>query len=139
MMSLSPNTNRTSKEMDHCPHCRVPFEIVCVKFRVPPILILCCPNCALALEEVHRAEPRNARDQLDRTALAPRYLAGSYARGSVNWRFRFTLLFVMAVLVAAMLRHTVHVYGGISPEEMRAAALLLIPIAAVVMMLLRKR
>jgi len=59
---------------------------------------------------------------------------------AINARVKYTLLFlVAALLVAAVLRHTVHVYGGVSREEIRAAALMALPAAFVAYHLLRRR
>ncbi len=49
-----------------------------------------------------------------------------------NFRLRnFLAIAFAAVLTAAALRHVLHVYGGISREEIRANALLAILIVAV--------
>jgi hypothetical protein len=59
---------------------------------------------------------------------------------AINARVKYTLVFfVAALLVAAVLRHTVHVYGGISREGIRAAALLALPAAFVAYHLLQRR
>jgi hypothetical protein len=59
---------------------------------------------------------------------------------AINARVKYTLLFLIAaLLVAAVLRHTVHVYGGISPEEIRSATLLALPAAFCVYHLVRRR
>jgi uncharacterized protein related to proFAR isomerase len=42
-----------------------------------------------------------------------------------------------AVFTAAVLRHVLHVYGGISPEEIRADALLAVLTVAVATILFR--
>jgi len=52
-----------------------------------------------------------------------------------DFRLRYFLLIVAAaVLVAALLRHVLHVYGGLSREDIRAEALiaaLIIGLAAI--------
>jgi len=59
---------------------------------------------------------------------------------AINARMKYTLLFfIAALLVAAVLRHTVHVYGGVSREEIRAAALLALPAAFIAYHLLCRR
>ena len=59
----------------------------------------------------------------------------------LNLRFRYILaLSVAAVIMAAALRHGVHVYGGFTREKIRADALTAIPVVALaVIFLLRKR
>ena len=59
-------------------------------------------------------------------------------------RFRHVTLFLIAaVITAAVLRHTVHVYGGIPPEEIRTAAVIGIlsftPISALVALYVERR
>jgi hypothetical protein len=44
---------------------------------------------------------------------------------TVNARFRHVVVFlIIAVFVAAVMRHVLHVYGSISREEIRAGSLL---------------
>ncbi len=46
----------------------------------------------------------------------------------LNQQFKYIVAFLIgAVIIAAVLRHTVHVYGGFSREEIRAGALIAIP------------
>ena len=57
---------------------------------------------------------------------------------SLNLRFRYVLAFLIgAVITAAALRHGVHIYGGISPEDIRAGALLAIPAVALAIIFFR--
>jgi hypothetical protein len=50
---------------------------------------------------------------------------------SFKQRFRYALAFLIgAVITAAALRHGVHVYGGLSREEIRVGALIAIPAVA---------
>jgi hypothetical protein len=40
-------------QTDCCPHCRKPFEIIDVKFRLSgTAIIACCPNCAMVSVDV---------------------------------------------------------------------------------------
>jgi hypothetical protein len=49
----------------------------------------------------------------------------------LNLRFRYVLGFlVTALIIAAVLRHVIHIYGGISREEIGTGALLTIPVIA---------
>jgi len=57
---------------------------------------------------------------------------------ALNSRFRAIVSMTLAaILVAAFLRHTLHVYGGISREAIRADAILLIAGVTIVAMLLK--
>ncbi len=59
---------------------------------------------------------------------------------SLNLRFRYVLAFLVgAVITAAVLRHAVHVYGGISREDIRAGALMAIPAVALAIIFSRGR
>ena len=59
---------------------------------------------------------------------------------SLDLRVRYVLAFVIgAVITAAALRHGVHVYGGISPEEIRTGSLVAIPAVALALIVLRKK
>jgi hypothetical protein len=59
---------------------------------------------------------------------------------SLNQRFRYVLAFLIgAVISAAALRHGVHVYGGISPEDIRVGALMAIPAVALAIMFFRRK
>jgi hypothetical protein len=50
----------------------------------------------------------------------------------LNARFRHTLAFtITAVAVAAIVRHVAHVYGGISPADIRGYALMSVPVVAI--------
>jgi len=51
---------------------------------------------------------------------------------AINSRLKYTIVFVVAaVIVAALLRHTVHVYGGFTREEIRTGALIALPVVLV--------
>jgi hypothetical protein len=55
-------------------------------------------------------------------------------------RFRYILAFLFgAVIAAAALRHSVHVYGGFSREEIREDALLAIPFVVLAVIILRRK
>ena len=59
---------------------------------------------------------------------------------SLNLRFRYVLAFLVgAVITADVLRHAVHVYGGISREDIRAGALMAIPAVALAIIFSRGR
>ena len=51
---------------------------------------------------------------------------------AINSRLKYTIAFVIAaVIVAALLRHAVHVYGGFTREEIRNGALIALPVVLV--------
>jgi hypothetical protein len=55
---------------------------------------------------------------------------------ALNARFRHVVAFaIAAVAIAALLRHTVHVYGGYSPADIRAYALMAVPLVAILLAL----
>jgi hypothetical protein len=57
---------------------------------------------------------------------------------STNDRFRHVLaLLIGALATAASLRHLIHTYGGLPREEIRAAALVAIPIVALAIVFFR--
>jgi hypothetical protein len=59
---------------------------------------------------------------------------------AVNSRFKYTMITAFAaVLVAAILRHTLHVYAGISREDIRLDALLAVCVLTIVVMIFRFR
>ena len=114
---------------DFCPHCRSPFEIVIVKFSFNgTAMIVTCPNCAIARVDERRA------------AITARGLWHGVARMySLDRRFRYVVAFLIGALItAAVLRHVVHVYGGISREEIRAGALMAIPGVALAIIIFRR-
>jgi hypothetical protein len=59
---------------------------------------------------------------------------------SLNLRTRRVVAFVIgAVIVAAALRHSFHVYGGYSRPEIAMGALIALPAVMLIFLLLRKR
>lgn len=57
-----------------------------------------------------------------------------------DFRLRHFLLIALAsVFVAAVLRHTLHVYGNISPKDIGVDALISAAVIAVAVIFLRKR
>jgi hypothetical protein len=123
-------------QADFCPHCRSPFEIVIVKFRLNgTAMVATCPNCAIASVDEWRA------DDVKNLAIATQGLWHGVARmHSFEQRFRYVLAFLIgAVITAAALRHALHVYGGIPREEMRWDALMAIPAVALALILFRRK
>ena len=59
---------------------------------------------------------------------------------ALNARFRQVVAFtITAVAIAALLRHTVHVYGGFSPDDIRAYALMSVPLFVTLLVVARDR
>lgn len=58
----------------------------------------------------------------------------------LNRRFRYILAFLLAaVIVAALLRHGFHIYGGLTPDQIREDSLIAIPAVILLVVLLRWR
>ena len=57
----------------------------------------------------------------------------------LSFRLRYFLAILFAAVVAAAaLRHVVHVYVGLSREEIRAGALIAVPLVVIAIILFRK-
>jgi hypothetical protein len=120
-------------QADYCPHCAEPFQIARVKFGFRGVSTeSVCPNCAIASEATKIAKKSNQ---------ISRYFWRGLARmDSLNLRTRRVIAFVIgAVIVAAVLRHVFHVYGGYSRPEIAVGALLALPAVILIFLLLRKR
>jgi hypothetical protein len=129
-------TSPSKDQADFCPHCLSLLEIVHVKFRFKSTaMIATCPNCAIASVDEWRA------DNVKKLAITARGFWHGVARmDSLDHRFRYVLAFLIgAVIIAAALRHVVHVYGGISREEIRASALMSIPAVALAIIFFRRK
>ena len=56
-----------------------------------------------------------------------------------EFRFRYLVGIVLAaILIAALLRHVLHVYGGLSREDIRADALIAVVVIVLTTILLRR-
>jgi hypothetical protein len=112
---------------DHCPYCRQVFEIICVKFAAfGARTVSRCPNCALAPT---KPATKPASSTFDRAIKMIQAL---------NSRFKVVVFLTFAaVLVAGILRHTLHVYGGIAPADIRSDSLLLVSAIAIVTLVFR--
>jgi hypothetical protein len=134
---------RTEQVDDRCPYCRSSFEIVGVKFRLSGVAVItACPNCAIA----SAAECSSKKSKFLGEANQPSGTTRGVWQGivsrmdSLNLRVRYVLAFMIAaVITAAALRHGVHVYAGIAPEEIRKGALVAIPAVALVIIVLRRK
>jgi hypothetical protein len=143
MMQGVAEGDKMNGQTGECPYCLTRFEIVCVRFRLKSaVTISHCPNCAVApAADLVPAKSRSLDSVKKFASFARRWRAGACKmEQAINTRVKYTLLFLAtALLVAAVLRHTVHVYGGFSREEIRAAALLALPAAFTAFHLVRKR
>lgn len=117
---------------DRCPYCRSTFEIVVVRFSTFSTgIVLSCPNCAIV-----SADPADSAKSFGALSI----IRGSRMIASFNSRFRnIVASVIVAVLAAALLRHGIHVYGGVAPAEIRLGAFLGIPAVVLVLLLLGKR
>ena len=129
-------------QADCCPYCRRPLEILFVKFRIGGTAIIAsCANCGIAQADEWRAAESKALDKAKTLARnAWRLWQGSTSMVSFNRRFRYVPTFLLGALItAAALRHGVHVYVGMSPEEIRAGALMAIPAVALAIIFSRRK
>ena len=99
-------------------------------------------NCGIAHADERRAAESKALDKAKKLARNSWSLWQGSASSmiSLNRRFRYVPSFLLGALItAAALRHGVHVYGGISPEEIRAGALMVIPAVALAIIFARRK
>jgi hypothetical protein len=95
-------------------------------------MVSACPNCAIvSADEINdpglRLQPKVRRSL--------QILADGFGFG----RVRSSAYLAGAVILAGLLRHVVHIYGGISPDAMRAGAITVVPIIVLALMLGAKR
>ena len=128
-------------QTDFCPYCRSSFEIICVKFRFNgATMIATCPNCGMACgERSGAAEILNSAEKSYRTRW--NFWPGiASMMDALNLQFRHVVAFIVgALIVAAVLRHTIHVYGGFSREEIRAGALAALPAVVLAIIFLERK
>jgi hypothetical protein len=127
-----PSTNPREDQADFCPHCQNRFEIVRVKFGFGgATTIATCPNCAMVSAERSRCVELNDWNFWQGPARVMDHL---------NLRFKYIAAFLIgAVIIAAVLRHTVHVYGGFPREEIRTGALIAIVAVLLAIVFLRRK
>src|SRR6516165_11170626 len=121
-----------SDQTDLCPHCQSRVEISFQEFALRiTAKILTCPNCGI----VAAVRVPSAKSKGSSLVWSIPNLVGTMWRKStmietLNARFRHLLVFlIIAVFVAAVLRHVLHTYGSISREEIRTGALIALPFA----------
>jgi hypothetical protein len=127
---------------DLCPYCRGPFEIVVVKLRFRGTeMVASCPNCALAAPDSWSTAKAIRSNQEKSSGIS----GGNWQRtvnmlDQLNLRIKYVLAFTIgAVIVAAALRHGVHVYGGFARDEIRTGALMAIPFVALAAVFIRRK
>ena len=129
-------TSLSEEQADFCPHCRSPFEIVIVKFRLNgTAMVATCPNCAIASVHERRA------DNVKKLAITTRgFWHGVASMDPLDRRFKYVVAFLIGALItAAALRHVLHVYGGITREEIRWDALMAIPAVTLAIIFFRRK
>ena len=123
-----------------CPHCTTRLEVVHVKFRLASVAVVSgCPSCMIIIPD-ERHGPSGIGGARKPPNLAE--LARSVFRmmEALNSRVRYALAFLIAALItAALLRHVVHVYGGISREGIRTGALFAITAVSLALFLFARR
>jgi hypothetical protein len=128
-------------QSDCCPHCRIPLEIVSVKFKLSGGAIICsCPNCAIAAD--WPAAKWGTLNELKKIRARCfgllRPVVSVMDPRSSRFRYFVAILFV-TLITAGVLRHVFHVYGGFSREEIRAGALMAIPALALAIMFFQRK
>jgi hypothetical protein len=118
-----------NENSERCPRCRQGLEIIAVKFAFRGARTVSrCLNCAVICVEPKQSNKTPSR-YLGWTAKVIKAL-NSEVKSII-------LVAFAAVLVAGVLRHTLHVYGGVSPEDIRSDSLLLVSAFAIVVVLFR--
>jgi hypothetical protein len=122
-------------QIDHCPYCRTRVEIVCLKFRFSSVATLsACPNCAMIVPEAqHGKQPAvwfSGGELADIVAVITNGLRA---------RWHSLAFLVVAVMTAAVLRHTIHMQAGIAPTHIRGGALAAAIVLALVFSLKKRR
>jgi hypothetical protein len=92
-------------QADCCPHCRKPFEIVHVEFRLNgTAMIACCPNCAMVSVDVGPAAESQIIEKAKTLAITTRVFWQKVATPmmkSTNDRFRYVLALIIGALATA--------------------------------------
>ena len=129
------------EQADYCANCRIRFEIVSVNFKFGGVAMIAhCPNCAAVAE--WPAAKSEILDDLKKFRAACLEALGR-ASGSMDplgFRLRyFVATLFVTVIIAGLLRHVFHVYGGFSREEIRAGAPLVISVVALAIMFFQRK
>jgi hypothetical protein len=100
------------------------------------------PNCGIAFaDEAATVQPRSHDWAKNFARVLPGWWEGARRmEDALNSRLKYAIAFVIAaVIAAALLRHTVHVYGGFTREEIRVGALIALPMVFVLFLARRRR
>ena len=103
-------------------------------------MIACCPNCAVAAEwPTAEWETLNKLKKISASCFEPFGRVVSI-KDPLSFRFRyFVAILFVTVIIAGVLRHIFHVYGGLSREEIRAGALMAIPAIALAIIFFQRK
>jgi hypothetical protein len=139
----SPQLTSNEIRLDVCLHCQAPLEIVVLKFGFRGTrMVASCSNCAMAFAE-DCSDPRSSKaSQAEQSAASREPGWSGMAEKLEQLRLRTTYvigLLLAAVITAAALRHTIHMYGGIPPDQIRTAALLGVPATIFSIILFRRK
>ena len=129
------------EQADCCPNCRIRFEIVSAKFKFGGVaMIASCPNCAVVAEwPAAKPDVLYKLWKFGASYFEPlASVIGSMAPFSFRLRHFVAVLFV-TVMIAGLLRHFLHVNGGFSREQIRAGALMVIPVVALAIMFFQRK
>jgi hypothetical protein len=126
----------TSDQYDCCPNCRAGFEIVCVKFGFAGTAsVWRCQNCAIMFSDERLVTITCLQSAPKWVKRMPVLQTALTMMDFLNSRFRHLItLLVAAVVTAAVLRHVVHIYGGIAPDDIRWDALVVLAFVVVVLL-----
>jgi hypothetical protein len=124
-----------------CPHCLGQLKIASLKFSFSRTrVVFACPNCARmfaeeGLEQRGVERVRNFAKPVG--ALLRRTLD---MMETLNARFRYVIVsMIVALTVAAVLRHSVHTYAGFSREAIREGALVMCAVISLGLIIWRYR
>ena len=139
----SPQLSSNENRLDVCLHCQAPLEIVVLKFGFRGTrMVVSCSNCAMAFAE-DCSDPRSSKSlqaHQSATRSEPGWSGMAEKLEQLHLRTRYVIgLLLASVITAAALRHAIHIYGGIPPEQIRAAALLGVPAAIFSIILFRRK
>jgi hypothetical protein len=106
-------------------------------------MVACCPNCAMVSVDVFPDAGLQIIDKAKKLGTATRAFlqkAAAPTAESTKNGFRYVRVLLVGVLAkAASLRQFVYTYGGLPREEIRAGALVAIPIVALAIVFVRRK
>jgi hypothetical protein len=133
--NLDTTTSRHSicgeSRIDDCRHCRAPLVIVVLRFGLRGTrMVASCSNCSMAFVEDGGVTGTSKRRWLEQSVASRRSDRYGVPKKleQLSQRTRHAVgCLLAAVVTAGALRHVLHMYGGIPPDTIRAAALLGVP------------